>query len=201
MNRRNFLFAAGLVAALPLVARAGPAPSSPFKLGVHYDKLLLSPAAKPKGVREITEFYSVTCGHCARHEPSLVAWELRNPNVTFVRKSVDIHSGQKRGHSLAGELLAGSKHASNRAALFAGYHKSRNLRTDSELAAWMVTRGYGKDWAKDPSLNKRLNANREFALLLGVSGVPTFIVNGRYRTTPTMAGERLTQVLDFLLAL
>jgi thiol:disulfide interchange protein DsbA len=45
------------------------------------------------------------------------------------------------------------------------------------------------------------NRSKEIRTLYGVSGVPTMIVNGKYRTTATMAGgnQQLLQVVDFLI--
>jgi thiol:disulfide interchange protein DsbA len=91
--------------------------------------------------------------------------------------------------------------------LFDHIHKEHKLiRNASELKAFFMEQGIAEaDF--DKTFNSfavvtMTNRAKEAASMYGVTGVPTMVVNGKYRTTASLAGgnDKMLQVVDFLVA-
>jgi thiol:disulfide interchange protein DsbA len=52
-------------------------------------------------------------------------------------------------------------------------------------------------------VNMKVRRAEEMGKRYGIDGVPTFIVNGKYRTSPSQTGsrEKMVQVIDHLIAI
>ena len=79
------------------------------------------------------------------------------------------------------------------------------IRNAADLKAFFMEQGVSSaDF--DKTFNSfavitKTNRSTEVRNLYGVTGVPTLVVNGKYRTTGTLAGgnEKMLQVVDFLI--
>jgi thiol:disulfide interchange protein DsbA len=94
-------------------------------------------------------------------------------------------------------------------ALFDAVHKEKVLDPTNEVAIidWM-TKKSGLDKAKVEgafksfSMNNKLNQAANFFRATGATGVPSFIINGQFITSSTMAGgnEQALKTVDFIVA-
>jgi len=195
-----------LFALLALVVLATPV-FAEFKEGVQYEQLPApQPTSNPDKI-EVRELFWYGCPHCYHLESELNAWLKHKPDdVDFVRMPAVL------GPSW--ELLARAYYTAEllgvldkiHEPLFDYIHKDRKIiRNVEQLKAFFVQQGVSAE-DFDKTYNSfavvtMTNRSKEIRTLYGVSGVPTMIVNGKYRTTATMAGgnQQLLQVVDFLI--
>ncbi|MGD8672756.1 MAG: thiol:disulfide interchange protein DsbA/DsbL [Thiogranum sp.] len=195
-----------LLALLALLLLAPPSFAA-FKEGVEYQKLD-SPQPTSTGDKiEVMELFWYGCPHCYHLEPELNDWLKHKPDdVVFVRVPAVL------GPSW--ELLARAYYTADllgvldkiHEPLFDHIHKDRKMiRNAADLKAFFMEQGVSSaDF--DKTFNSfavitKTNRSTEVRNLYGVTGVPTLVVNGKYRTTGTLAGgnEKMLQVVDFLI--
>jgi thiol:disulfide interchange protein DsbA len=179
-----------------------------FKEGTEY-QLLATPQPTASGDKiEVLELFWYGCPHCYHLEPDLNAWLKRKPDdVEFVRVPAVLGAPWEllaRGYYTADLLGVLDK---IHEPLFDHIHKEHKfIRNASELKAFFMEQG-----VTEADFNKTFNSfavvtmtNRakEARNMYGLTGVPTIVVNGKYRTTATLAGsnEKMLQVVDFLVA-
>jgi thiol:disulfide interchange protein DsbA len=195
-----FAFLALVLLALPVFAD--------FHEGTEYQALATPQPTSSDDKIEVLELFWYGCPHCFHLEPELNAWLKHKPDdVVFVRVPAVL------GPSW--ELLARAYYTADllgaldkiHEPLFEHIHNERKLiRNASELKAFFVQQGVSEaDF--DKTFNSfavvtMTNRAREARTMYGITGVPTMVVNGKYRTTATLAGsnEKMLQVVDFLVA-
>lgn len=206
MNRRDWVLAsAGLagLAGLPLAALAqgGPVEGRDFKR-------VESPVPVPEGKVEVVEFFGYWCPHCNAFEPALEAWAKKLPaHVNFRRLPVAFAPGQEPLQKLyyAIESL-GQVDALHRKVFTALHVDRKRLNTDADIAAWLPT--VGADAAKITEAMKsfgvaaKARQSKQLSDAYRIDGVPTLGIQGRWMTSPGMAGsaERALAVADALIA-
>jgi thiol:disulfide interchange protein DsbA len=196
-----------LFACLAFVLLVQPA-FADFKEGTEYQTLPTPQPTASDGKIEVLELFWYGCPHCYHLEPDVTAWLKHKPDdVAFVRVPAVL------GPSW--ELLARAYYTAEllgvldkiHEPLFDHIHKDHKLiRNASELKAFFLEQGVPEaDF--DKTFNSfavvtMTNRAKEARNMYGLTGVPTIIVNGKYRTTATLAGsnEKLLQVIDFLVA-
>lgn len=181
---------------------------SPTKVEEGFDYRTL-PIAQPidvKGKVEVLEFFWYGCPHCFEFEPDLKAW-MKRQNKDVVFKKIPIAFREElMPHSLLFYALEsmGKGEALNDKVMFAMHRENRKLLNENEIADWVAAQGIDR--------NAFLAAYRSFAVLskaraanqLGnayrINGVPTVAIQGKYITSPSIAGTRAKsiQVMDFL---
>jgi thiol:disulfide interchange protein DsbA len=190
--------------ALLLVA---PASFAAIEEGVQYQKVLTPQPTSGDGKIEVLEMFWYGCPHCYHLEPELNAWLEKKPDdVEFVRLPAVL--GPKwellaRGYYTA-ELLGVLDKIHE--PLFERIHKQHKpVRNVEELKAFFESQGVsGDDFDKTYNsfaVVTRTNRAKEAHNKYGVTGVPTLIVDGKYRTSASMAGsnKKLLEVVDFLI--
>ncbi|MBT8141642.1 MAG: thiol:disulfide interchange protein DsbA/DsbL [Gammaproteobacteria bacterium] len=169
-----------------------------FVAGVHYDEF---PARQPRvnsGEKiEVVEFFSYGCPACFNAEPYMHSYsEVLGDDVEFIRIPASFNASF--------EILARAFHAATalgadeaaHIAMFDAIHikKRQDLMTSEKALANFYAR-YGVD--KDKFLktlnsffvNTKIDQERKLAQTYQVSGVPTVVVNGAYRTGGRKAGS------------
>ena len=194
---------------LTMLLAAAPLSAAGFKEGVHYERLAAAQPVDTPDKVEVRELFWYACPHCYKFEPLLHDWLEKKPDdVVFVRMPAVF------GPSW--ELLARAYYTAEALGvvdrvhqpLFDYLHKLRKrLRTPTDVKALFVKQGidgdaFDKAWHSFPVVTKT-NRSRRVQELYGVTGVPTLIVNGKYRTTATLAGgnQKMLQVIDYLVGL
>jgi thiol:disulfide interchange protein DsbA len=181
---------------------------TPIKVEEGFDYRVL-PIAQPidaKGKVEVIEFFWYGCPHCYEFEPELKGW-IKRQNKDVVFKKVPIAFREElMPHSqlfYALETL-GKGDTLNDKVMFAMHRENKRLLNENEIADWVAAQGVDR--------NAFLAAYRSFAVLskaraanqLGnayrIDGVPTVAVQGKYITSPSIAGSRAkaVNVMDFL---
>lgn len=178
----------------------------PYVEGEHYVELPDAVATSDASKVEVVELFWYGCPHCYALEPSVEAWQAKIPTyVKFVQmpavlnKSWELHG---RAYYAAKALKVLDQTHKD---LFDALHKERRpLFTQDALAQFYA--GYG---VSEEDFNKAFNsfpvsaqisrvkkAQREYR----ATGVPLFIVNGKYKVSGTMkAGAKgLFDVVDYL---
>jgi len=178
-----------------------------FKEGVQYQRLA-SPQPTDTGDRiEVIEFFWYGCPHCYHLEPELEAWVKKLPDDVAFRRVPAVLGP-------AWELLARAWYTAQvldvvdkvHQPLFDAIHKEhKRLRTVDDLAALFAAQGvpeaeFRKAWKSFPVV-MNTNRARQARERYGLQGVPTLVVDGKYRTSATLAGsnQNMLKVVDYLI--
>ncbi len=204
MNRRDWVLAAAGLAGMPLATLAQGAA---LQEGRDY-KRVETPVPVADGKLEVVEFFGYWCPHCNAFEPALESWVKRLPQqVTFRRIPVAFSPGQEPLQRLYYAIEALGQVDALHRKVFAALHVERKrLNTESDIAAWLPT--VGADGAKVLETMKsfavatKLRQSKQLADGYRIEGVPTLGIQGRYMTSPSIAGspERALAVADALIA-
>jgi thiol:disulfide interchange protein DsbA len=204
MKRRDFAFALG---ATPLLAATAHAAGDPVE-GQDFKRLASPIAVAVPGKIEVIEFFGYWCPHCAAFEPTLDAWAHKLPaDVNFRRVPVGWQTAQEPYQRLYFAIEALGGHGAVHAKAFKVLHEQRlRLQKDADYAAFGAA--IGLDGAKllaaanAPTITAQVNAANQLVKGYRVDGVPSLAVQGRFMTSPEMAGgaERSLQIVDALIA-
>ncbi len=190
-----------------LVLQGAAARAETFSEGVHYVELFQAQPVDTGDKIEVRELFWYGCPHCYDLEPILNRWLKRLPkDAAFVRMPAVLRPSwavHARAY-YAFEALGVTARLHGR--LFDAIHRDgRHLDSMEALAEFAAENGVDKkqfigafqSFGVDAALRKAQILGRQYE----ADGVPTLIVDGRYRSTATMAGshERLMQVVDFLI--
>ena len=206
MNRREFATgSAGLILAatgLPLWAQGG----GPVE-GKDYHRVA-TPVPVAPGKVEVVEFFGYWCPHCYAFEPALDAWVKKLPTaqVSFRRVPVAFNAAQEPMQKLYFALESLDLVESLHRKVFAALHVARQrLDKDSEISAFLQANGAdaGKvmETMKSFTVATKLRQARQLAEGYKIEGVPTLGIQGRYMTSPSIAGtpERALAVAEQLI--
>ena len=204
MKRRELAFA---LVAVPLLARPAWAAVQAVE-GKNYTRLSSPiPVAVP-GKIEVIEFFGYWCPHCNAFEPTLEAWAKKlPPDVNFRRVPVNWRPAQHEPYQklfFALEVL-GYDDAIHRKVYDAVHVKGLRLETDAGLTAFSTANNIDKgklvDAIKSFTVASKSRAATQLATTYRIDGVPTLAINGRYITSPEVAGGEVNalQVVDALI--
>jgi len=203
MKIRTFLLLALL---LPCLAMAGSNAGS-FQEGVHY-QLLTTPQPTETGDKvEVLELFWYGCPHCFKLEPTIEKWLEHVPEGAEYRRLPAIFSKvwaiNAQGYYAAEAL--GVLEKTHRPLFDAIHVHNQKLFDEASLARFFVSQGVNReDFIKTfRSFAVKTKTNRAGVMTrrYGITGVPAIIVNGKYRTSVTMAGgeEKLMEVVNALI--
>ncbi|NBV70530.1 MAG: thiol:disulfide interchange protein DsbA/DsbL [Burkholderiaceae bacterium] len=181
---------------------------TPIKVeeGFDYRVLPITQPIDAKGKVEVIEFFWYGCPHCYEFEPELKGWIKRqNKDVVFKKVPIAFREELMPHSQLFYALEAlGKGDTLNDKVMFAMHRENKRLLNENEIADWVAAQGVDR--------NVFLAAYRSFAVLskaraanqLGnayrIDGVPTVAVQGKYITSPSIAGSRAkaVNIMDFL---
>ena len=162
----------------------------------------------PEGKVEVVEFFWYGCPHCFTMEPQLEAWLEKKPdNVVFKRvpsplnPSWTVHSqffyaAEALG---VGEQLHGP--------LFEALHvQKRKLFDKQSLIDFAVEHGVDRQQFSDAwdsfGVYVKVQQARKLGQRYGLSGVPAIGINGKYKTSGSLAGtySRMFEIVNELAA-
>jgi len=197
-------WSAGLLAALAFTFAAAAAASNNEPL--RYVELFQAQPVVTGDKIEVRELFWYGCPHCFDLEPTLERWLEHKPdNVTFIRTpavlrdSWAIHARTYYAFEAMG--LVDKLHE----AFFDALHlKKQRLITPDAIADWVAQQGVDRQKFLDAFNSFAVDSHVRQAALVGrryeADGVPTIIVDGKYRTGVGMAGghEALIKVIESL---
>ena len=173
------------------------ADTASFVTGIEYQEIFPAQnTTAPAGQIEVVELFWYGCPHCARLEPHLKKWLKNKPdNVYFVRIPAQFNKGwafHAAAYYTAKSLgLEDKMHE----AFFSEIHEKNNrLSTIDQLAAFFkkfdVSREKFLKVFNSFAVKSKLAHARAVVKRYSARSVPTFVINGKYRTNSTMAGSR-----------
>jgi thiol:disulfide interchange protein DsbA len=206
MKRREFAAcaAASMLLGATLQARAQGAPVE----GRDFVRVA-QPVPVPEGKVDVVEFFGYWCPHCNAFEPLLDAWARKLPaaQVGFRRVPVAFNAAHETAQRLYFALEALGLVDTLHRKVFSAFHvEHKHFNTESDVAAW--ARDVGADGAKivdamkSFSVATKIRQARQLAEGFRIEGVPTLGIQGRYMTSPSIAGsaDRALAVADALIA-
>jgi thiol:disulfide interchange protein DsbA len=160
------------------------------------------------GKVEVVEVFWYGCPHCFQFEPTLEKWLKDKPDyIEFVRMpaivnpSWEIHA---RAYYAAKALGVLDK---THGALFHAIHDEKQaLFSEDQLVAFYARHGVKEDNFRAAlhsfSIEGELRRAKQLGERYGLNGVPTLIVNGKYRTSASQAGDNAAalKVAEYLAA-
>ena len=157
----------------------------------------------------VTEFFSYACPHCFAFAPALRGWEAKQPDDVVLDR-VAVAVGRQPWvlpAQLFYALRAVGKHEELEAAVFDAIHVGRvEFATTRQAVDWAAARGVeraGFEAALDAfSVRSFVARGDQLARSAQVPGVPTLVIDGRYRVEIDTARDIDLQlaVVDALLA-
>lgn len=208
VTRREFhsIGAAAAAAGLGLLG-TGPARAQGPVEGTHFQRLARPIPLTTTGKVEVVEFFWYGCPHCFALEPALEQWLAKlPPDVSFRRvpagftPQYELH--QRVFYALEAMGQLGNVHRK----LFNAIHlEKKRLNTEAEVTAFVAALGVdGPKFAetmKSFSVIGKVRQARQLADAYAIDGVPTLGVQGRWRTSASMAGgvDRTFLVVDHLI--
>jgi thiol:disulfide interchange protein DsbA len=177
-----------------------------FTEGLDY-KLLSSPQpTESKGKIEVTEFFWYACPHCYDLEPEIQAWVKRQKNdVVFKRVPIAFRDDFLPHSQIFYTLEAMGKEAEFSPKVMKAIHVDRKqMLKEDEIFNWATS--VGLDTAaftaayKSFSVQTKAKTANATGSAYRVNGVPTLFVQGKYETSPSIAGTkgRAIETLDYL---
>nr|WP_315399193.1 thiol:disulfide interchange protein DsbA/DsbL [uncultured Duganella sp.] len=206
---------AGAVAMSP----ASASPADP-KNGVEY-KTLPAPQAVDTGKKvEVLEFFDYACPHCHALDPSLTAWvKKQGDNIVFKRTHISRTGTELPQQKMFYTLEAmGLMNEAMNTKIFTEMHVNRNrMNRDEMVFDFIAKQGVDRqkfiDTYRGFGVQGRVRKATAMMDTYGIDSWPTFAIDGKYVTSPSMADEgsksatneaqlhaQGLQVMDFLVA-
>ncbi|MFG2846216.1 thiol:disulfide interchange protein DsbA/DsbL [Kitasatospora sp. NPDC048296] len=215
MNSKSLLRSTVLLAVAAGIAaspvQAGAVSHQPPSEGVQFVRLDHPQPVRESARTEAVEFFWYDCGHSQKLEQPLQAWTEKHRADVALRRVPAIwpgssDEGAQRAHArlyytlerlgLVERLQAGA---------FRSIHDDRaDLTTESAATDWAVRHGvdaelFGRTYRSAEVGQSVDDAAAQF-VRYGINELPTVVVQGEYRTSPTKAGgvDAMPGVLDYL---
>jgi thiol:disulfide interchange protein DsbA len=179
--------------------------------GFDYKRVTPAVPTITKNKIEVVELFWFGCPHCYHLEPDLNKWLANKPdNVVFLRipavfsKPWAIHARAYYTAKTLGLYDNGNHEFHN--AFFDEYHnKKKNLVKRKELQAFFARFGVSAEDFNNTfesfAVNTKVNRAASLSKRYQLDGVPSMIVNGKYRVDGPMAGGRkgMINVMNYLI--
>jgi len=196
-------------APLALILLLASAPAVALDWGKDYVEVPTQPTSVKRGQVEVLEFFWYRCPHCFHLEPELNAWMKKLPrNVVFKRVPGVLNESwiplTRAFYALEAVGLQEKLHGD----VFRALHVEKlDLDPPGAFLDWAAKKGADRkkladaynSFAVDTKVMRAQQMTRDFKL----SGVPAFVVNGKYSTSAYLTGgnPQTFKVLDELIAM
>ncbi|MBE8591454.1 thiol:disulfide interchange protein DsbA/DsbL [Pseudomonas sp. MAFF 301449] len=204
---RNLILSAALVTA-SLFGMTAQAADVPLEAGKTYVELTNPVPVSVPGKVEVVELFWYGCPHCYAFEPVINPWVEKLPKDVNFKRIPAMFGGPWDAH---GQLFLtleamGVEHKVHNAVFNAIQKEGKRLTKPDEMADFVATQGVDKDkflaTFNSFAIQGQIKQAKELAQKYGVQGVPTMIVNGKYRFDLGTTGgpENTLNVADQLIA-
>lgn len=182
------------------------AQSQKIEEGFDYRILPVPQPVETKGKVEVIEFFWYGCPHCYDFEPELSAWVKRQPkDVVFRRIPVAFRDDLLPHSQLFYALEAmGKGDALNEKVMYAMHKENKRLLAEPEIADWAASQGVDRNsflaTYRSFAVVSKARAAKQLAEAYRIDGVPTIVMQGKYVTSPSIAGTKAKAiaVMDYL---
>lgn len=190
-----------------LLSVAQAAQDEPFAEGIDYERIVPAQPGGSGGTVEVTELFWYGCPHCYVFEPKVKAWLDDKPDyVEFKRLPAIFTNPRWELHArafYAAEVL--NVFDKMHAAIFHAIHEEKErLASKDDLAKLFAEHGISEaefnsafdSFAVQSGVRRAADLTKRY----GIDGVPTMVVNGKYRVDGPIAGtyDRLIEIVNFL---
>ena len=204
---RNLILSAALVSA-SLFGMSAQAANVPLEAGKTYVELSSAVPVAAPGKIEVVELFWYGCPHCYSFEPVVNPWAEKLPaDVNFVRIPAMFGGPWDAHGQMFLTLEAMGVENKVHSAVFNAIQKEGKRLTDkNDMADFLATQGVDKDkflaTFDSFAIKGQIVKAKELAKQYEISGVPTMVVNGKYRFDLGTAGgpEQTLNVADQLIA-
>ncbi|AZF61109.1 MULTISPECIES: thiol:disulfide interchange protein DsbA/DsbL [Pseudomonas] len=205
---RNLILSAALVTASLFGMTAQAADNVPLEAGKTYVELANPVPVSVPGKIEVVELFWYGCPHCYAFEPVINPWVEKLPEDVNFKRVPALFGGPWDAH---GQLFItldtmGVEHKVHAAVFNAIQKEGKRLVKPEDMADFVATQGVDKtkflETFNSFAVKGKMAQYKELAQKYGVQGVPTLIVNGKYRFDIGSAGgeEQALNVADQLIA-
>ncbi|MCA1780481.1 MAG: thiol:disulfide interchange protein DsbA/DsbL [Xanthomonadaceae bacterium] len=179
-----------------------------FVEGVHFVRLDKPvPTVDPDKI-EVIEAFSYGCPYCFELEPLIMRWEHEVPSYVDFRRLHAVWNEPMRLYAQAfyAAILMGIIDRVHVATFNAVQIEQRRLASPRAFADFVAEKGHDRDeyirHFGSSETRQAVKSSEQRVELYGISGVPQFIVNGKYRVDPARADgrEAMLDVVNFLVA-
>lgn len=181
-----------LIATVAFVAAAAGA--ADFKDGLDYNSVN-GPSPDTGKKVEVLEFFMYHCPHCNVLDPELAAWVRKNGDKVVFRRMHMGDDAQARAFYTLESLnaLGNGMHEK----IFHAIHVEHNrLNTDQALLDFVVKNGVDKKKYLEAfnsfGVQAKLNRGQQVANQYKLDSVAALVIDGRYTTSPVVAGHGLS---------
>jgi thiol:disulfide interchange protein DsbA len=174
--------------------------------GFDYRVLPIPQPVESKGKVEVIEFFWYGCPHCYDFEPELSSWVKRQPKDVVFRRVPVAFRDDFLPHSQLFYALdsMGKGDALNEKVMYAMHKENKRLLTEPEIADWVATQGIDRNTFlatyRSFAVVSKARAAKQLAEAYRIDGVPTIVMQGKYVTSPSIAGSKAKAitVMDYL---
>ena len=208
-TRRRLLGAAPVAAALAagLVPLGAAAPALAQAQG--YEPIEPPQNTSTPDAVEVMEFFWLGCPHCYAFEPYIEDWKASAPeNVALVREAPPLNpSWEQHSRAFYAARALGHEDEFVAAAFEAIHRDGKRLRKPSEIAEVAASVGMDPEEFEKTmgsfTVETALRRSVKLARGAGLTGVPTVVINGKYRTGAALAGGNagIIDVIDRMVAI
>lgn len=203
---RKLILSAALVAASLFGVTVQAA--EPLEAGKQYVELSSAVPVAVPGKIEVVELFWYGCPHCYSFEPTINPWVEKLPkDVNFVRVPAMFGGAWDAHGQMFLTLEAMGVEGKVHSAVFNAIQvEHKRLTKPEEMADFLATQGVDKDkflaTFNSFAIKGQVQKARDLAKKYEISGVPTMVVNGKYRFDLGSAGgpEETINVADQLIA-
>ena len=195
------------IALLALASTPALAQEDPFMEGGQYEVLTNIQPVSTGDKIEVLELFWYRCPHCYTLEAPLQEW-LKNgkpENAEYVAFPAVLSTRwEPEARSFYTIEALGLLNELHGKLFYAIHSEHRKLGDANSLAAWVEEQGYSAQDVLDTyasfAVNTKLNYAKTMTKNYGIQGVPAVIVDGKYRTSVSQAGDfdTLFEVINFL---
>ncbi len=178
------------------------------QLGKDYIEIKPAHATTTPGKIEVLEFFWYGCPHCYQLEPELLLWSKKLPaNVTLIRQPAVLGESWMTLTQAYYALESLGEIPRLHGPLFNALHnEGRRFNSPESVISWAAAQGVNPDKLKAAfqsfSVHTKANRAKQISQEYPLEGVPALIINGKYLTSPSMAGSyaNVLRVADELIA-
>ncbi len=156
---------------------------------------------------EVIDFFWYGCPHCYNLQPALEDWIRRKPSDVALRRIPVVLRDNWAPHAriyYTLETLGELERLHQQ--VYHGYHvQELHMSKPDVMAQWAVRHGIGRqkwlDAYNSTEVLQKVQRAKEFTWAYNVQGTPSLVVDGRYLTSSSMAGNEpaMIPILDELI--
>jgi thiol:disulfide interchange protein DsbA len=190
-----------LLAVTALAATTLFAPASQAQNAPAYKPINPAMPGDTPGKIEVIEFFAYTCPHCAAMEPMVEKWAKTAPqDVALKQVPVAFNASMKPLQQLYYTLEALNRPELHAKVFTAIHQEHKRLFDKKAMGDWAATQGVDRakfDSVFDSfSVQTQVERATQLTQQANIDGTPSFLVGGKFLTSPVMAGNSYQGALD-----